>query len=180
MEEIWKDIEGYEGLYQVSNQGRVRSYKSGKETILKNTIRGDGYQFVSLCNKSKPKQAYIHKLVAQYFIPNPNNLPIVNHKDCNPSNNSIENLEWCSYSYNNSYDGAGKKRREACRDKNYVSSPVSCLVYNKTGELIGEFPSIKAAADYTDCNFRDVWKIVNGSGRAKSSHGFIFKKNTGV
>lgn len=107
--EIWKDIKGYEGIYQVSNKGRVKTMaryinsKSNsksfrKEKILK-PINVLGYQKVCLINKFK----FIHRLVAETFIPNPQNLPCVNHKDENKTNNSVENLEWCTHAYNNSY-----------------------------------------------------------------------------
>ena len=112
MEEIWKDIEGYEGLYQVSNLGRVKSLGrkvkkiNGKmnvcEKILKPGI-GNGYKKVSLWKNNSSKMFLIHRLVALAFIPNNENLPIVNHKDENRLNNAVDNLEWCTYEYNNNY-----------------------------------------------------------------------------
>ena len=105
MTEIWRDIDGYEGRYQVSNLGRVKSLNynhTGKEKILKpNTIR-DGYLQVSLYNK-KMKNCYVHRLVAQAFIPNPDNLPEINHKSEEKWLNTVENLEWCDREYNCNY-----------------------------------------------------------------------------
>ena len=124
MKEIWKDIEGYEGLYQVSNKGRVKSlkrkicsnsnhkYNTLSEKLLK--LSGGGkYIQVILCKDGKTSAKLVHRLVAQAFIPNPNNLPCVNHKDENKKNNDVRNLEWCTYKYNNEYNG----RIEKCKDK---------------------------------------------------------------
>ena len=108
MEEQWLDIIGYEG-YQVSNLGRVKSlgnYKTRKEKILKQCIDKDGYLQVQLCKNGKIKTFKVHRLVAQAFIPNPDNLPQVNHKDENKENNIVSNLEWCTQQYNSEYSFA--------------------------------------------------------------------------
>lgn len=98
--EIWKEIKGYEGLYAVSNRGRVKNIMSGR--ILKNRIDGHGYAFVALCkgDGTKPKQIKVHRLVALAFIPNSDNLPQVNHIDEDKTNNDVSNLEWVSASQN--------------------------------------------------------------------------------
>lgn len=110
--EEWRDIKGYEGIYQISNKGRVKSLgnnKTRKEKILRPGKR-KGYFYISLCKKGeKPKYFDIHRLVAQAFLPNPDNLPVVNHKDENKLNNNVENLEWCTYQYNNTYGTRNKK-----------------------------------------------------------------------
>lgn len=114
MEEFWKDIKGYEGFYQVSNLGRVKSlakYQKGnggsifwrKETILKPANSGRGYLMVVLIKNKKRKSYILHRLVADAFIPNPYNLPQVNHKDENKTNNVVSNLEWCDNKYNSNY-----------------------------------------------------------------------------
>ena len=109
-EEIWKDILGYEGLYQVSSFGRVRSldkYDSMNRfyegRILKLFADRLGYLSVVLYSNSKRKHYLVHRLVAEAFIHNPDNLPQVNHKDENPSNDNVENLEWCDGKYNVNY-----------------------------------------------------------------------------
>ena len=94
--EIWKDIQGYEGIYQVSSYGRVKSFKKNKVKILKPQMHYKGYKFVTLHKNGIGEKCKVHRLVAKAFIPNPNNYPVVNHKDENKSNNNVENLEWCS------------------------------------------------------------------------------------
>ena len=97
--EVWKDVPGYEGLYQVSNLGNVM--RDGKK--LSPGIGSHGYPSVVLSKGGKTKPYCVHRLVALSFIPNPNNFKCVNHKDENRNNNRVENLEWCSYRYNNAY-----------------------------------------------------------------------------
>lgn len=112
MQEIWKDVDGYAGLYQVSNLGRVKSFKQSwkygkpKEFILKPSLINSGYHVVTLYQKDKKEKFQVHRLVASTFIPNPLNLPCVNHKDENKLNNCADNLEWCTYQYNNCYGTA--------------------------------------------------------------------------
>lgn len=96
--EIWKEIKGYEGLYAVSNKGRVMNIMSGK--VLKPGINGNGYENVVLCKNGKHKNYKVHRLVAQAFIPNKLNLPEVNHIDECKTNNDVSNLEWVSKSDN--------------------------------------------------------------------------------
>ena len=100
--EIWKDCKGYEGLYQVSNLGRVWSVKT--QSYIYGGWDKDGYIRVHLTAKNgKTKIEKVHRLVALVFLDNPNNYPVVNHKDENKQNNSVENLEWCNTAYNNIY-----------------------------------------------------------------------------
>jgi hypothetical protein len=103
--EIFKDITGYEGIYQISNLGNVkRLYKKNPNgIILKQLDNGAGYCYVGLSKNNKLKNHYIHRLVAQYFIDNPNNLQQVNHINGIKKDNRIENLEWCTQSYNNTH-----------------------------------------------------------------------------
>ena len=114
MQEIWKDVKGFEGFYQVSNLGRVRSLdriavsenrstQKIKGAIKKVKVGKNGYYMVMFYKDSKYKCAYVHRLVAQAFIPNPDNLPQVNHKDEIRTNNCVDNLEWCDSKYNNNY-----------------------------------------------------------------------------
>ncbi len=100
--EIWKDVKGYEGYYRVSNKGNVRGYRHG-DRLLKPLTDGHGYSFICLCVNGVKKNRKIHRMVAEAFIPNPDNLPCINHKDENKANNHVDNVEWCTYSYNNLY-----------------------------------------------------------------------------
>ena len=102
---MWKEIAGYEGLYEVSETGLVRSLdrvcggkrkRRLKGVILKQTLTTTGYYKCELCKDGVAISKKVHRLVANAFIENPNNLPYVNHKDLNPLNNSVENLEWCT------------------------------------------------------------------------------------
>jgi hypothetical protein len=99
--EIWKDVVDYEGLYQVSNFGRVHSVKTN--CILKPCNNKLGYARLILRKNNKSYGQQVHRLVAKAFLPNHNNLPEVNHKDENPRNNCLDNLEWCDKKYNNNY-----------------------------------------------------------------------------
>ena len=115
--EIWLDIKGYDGKYQVSNLGRVKSLnynKTKKEKLLKPKINNTKYPYVILCKDRVKKTLKIHRLVAETFIPNPNNYPCVNHIDENKFNNTSNNLEWCTIKYNNNYG----KRKENISLKN--------------------------------------------------------------
>ena len=122
MTEIWKDIVGYEGLYQVSNLGNVKRLKGYKgrgkgyiveEHLIQPSINSRGYQNVILCKNGKTKTFTMHRLVAIAFLDNSDNFPQVNHKDENELNNCVDNLEWCDSKYNNNYGTRNKK----CSDK---------------------------------------------------------------
>lgn len=98
--EIWRDIEGYEGLYQVSNKGRVKSLHWKEDRLLRTTLDSHNYPKTNLCKNHVQLTYLVHVLVATAFIPNPDNKPVVNHKDCDKENNCVENLEWVTYSEN--------------------------------------------------------------------------------
>jgi len=142
---MWVDIIGYEGLYQINKNGEVKSLsrtiKNNKgnqllpESILKHSFSGRGYPSVTLRKNNKSKTHYIHRLIAEHFIPNPNRLPTVNHKDGNKMNNAIENLEWKSYSGNNqhAYDNGLKARGELFYNAKLTEDEVREIILNGKG-----------------------------------------------
>lgn len=114
---VWKDISGYENIYQISNTGEVKRVSScdsrghlRKERVLKKQINGSGYYQVGLHKNGKEKKYLIHQLVGKSFLKNPRNYTEINHKDENPKNNLVSNLEWCSRKYNVNYGNAQIKR----------------------------------------------------------------------
>ena len=137
--EEFRDIPGYEGLYEVSNLGRVRSLET--ERILKPSKNTWGYLFVSLYKNGIKKAVRIHRLVALAFIPNPDNLPCINHKDEDKTNNTVDNLEWCDDKYNANYGTRNERIAEKTR------KPV--LQYDLLGNFIREWPSITKVEEET-------------------------------
>lgn len=136
MKELWKDIKGYEGLYQVSNLGRVKSLARHKtsrynneEIIMTNSLAKNYYQ-VALCKNGKVSRKRVNRLVAQAFIPNPNNLPYVNHKDENKLNNCVDNLEWCTPKYNSRY--SSPKINQYDENYNLLKTWNSCIEIQET------------------------------------------------
>ena len=109
IDKIWKPIIGYENLYKINNYGEVLSLRSNK--ILKPNNNGIGYFIIQLCKNGKRKNYLIHRLVAEHFLDNPNNLPEVNHKDEDKSNNFVNNLEWCKHKYNMNYKQLQKRQQ---------------------------------------------------------------------
>lgn len=158
MKEIWKDIKRFEGIYQVSNLGRVKSlygwngkeyYK--RELILKPYINGRNYLTVCLSNfktKAKSKHAYIHRLVAEAFIPNPLNLKQINHLDFDKTNNCITNLEWCTQQENLNHYRKSRycKSVEENKHKKLVNKTLN-FIYNNKDIVIHEYYNSKSVDD---------------------------------
>lgn len=163
MKEIWRAIENYDD-YQVSNLGRVKSLKKGNERILKPGVAGIGYLFVVLFKDGKRKEMLIHRLVANAFIQNQDNLPCVNHKDENKQNNLVTNLEWCDVKYNSNY-GTRNQRLIAKLSKKIGQ-------FTKDGKLIKVWPSI-IEAERQGFNHGNICSCCQG--RLKSHAGFIWK-----
>lgn len=143
-------MKGYEGLYEVSNLGNVRSldryvnhWQGGKclkrGTLLAFGHNSGGYSLVKLCDNGKEKTAKVHRLVAQAFIPNPDNLPWVNHIDENPANNTVSNLEWCTPQYNATC-GTVPARKSASSVNHRSTSRAVQMVLD--GTVIATFPSV--------------------------------------
>ena len=117
--EEWKEIPGYEGLYEVSNTGNVKSLI--KNNIIKGFINKKGYIQVSLSKNGIIKKFSVHRLVAQAFLQNPYNLPQVNHRDEDKINNNVDNLEWCDAKYNNNYGTARIRAKETAIKNGYCT-----------------------------------------------------------
>ena len=144
--ERWENIKEYEGLYQVSNFGNIKSIKKG--IILKHGINKHGYCYVMLSKKNKSKWYSIHRLVAQAFVENKNNYKCVNHKDENKQNNHADNLEWCNHKYNNNYGTRIEKVAKATSKK--------VIQYDKHNNLIKVWESIIAASINTKTNRHSI------------------------
>ena len=158
--EIWKDCKGYEGKYQVSNQGRIWSVKSQK--YLKPWLNSSGYWAVQLmAPNGKRKGELVHRLVALAFIDNPNNLPQVNHKDENKQNCNVDNLEWCDTKYNLNY---GTRNLRASQSN---SIQVYCV------ELDRVFNSITEAQEILHINKQNIVAVCKG--RRKTCGGYHWK-----
>ena len=174
--EYWTAVVGFEGLYEVSSKGRVRSvprkgkgigsggYRKGG--ILKTSISNSGYIVAHLNKDGKSYTKYVHRLVAQAFIPNPNNYPVINHRDENKQNNCVENLEWCTKEYNEGYGSRNKK----ISDKHKVK----VLAY-KDGELIGLFDSQILAAKVLNIQQPNISACCLGKIKKGNYKGFVFK-----
>lgn len=171
MEEIWKDKKDYEGLYQVSNLGRAKSldrYVKGKGhslqlkkgRILKPMKDNNGYLKVLLSKNGKYTNYYVHRLVAEVFLPNPNNYKEVNHKDENKTNNVVTNLEWCDRKYNQNYG----TRTEKCSK--------TVLQYDLEGNFIREW---KSSAECGRNGFNQGHVADCCRGELKTHNGFIWK-----
>lgn len=183
MDEVWKDIEGYEGKYQVSNTGQVRSLnyrRSGESKLLKQDTTNNGYKRVYLSKNGENKRYLIHRLVAMTFIPNPDNLPIVNHKDEDKTNNNVNNLEWCTHEYNMNYgtrnERVGKKKREQMTGKKGKDTPGAkpIIMHDKEGNFIRRFECIVDANEYfgKDRSCSNITMCLKG--KNKTAYGYIF------
>lgn len=174
----WRDIKGYEGLYQISDDGQVKSLGNGnssnsKEKILKSADNGWGYLFVYLCKNGKMKKYYVHRLVAEAFIPNPSKLPQINHKDENPLNNCVENLEFCDASYNINYGMRNKRVAEKMTNNEKTSKPVK--QFDLRGNFIKEYPStmeVQRKFGYAQPNISAAC-----SGRLRQAYGYRWSYN---
>lgn len=196
MKEIWKDIKGYEKLYQVSNLGSVKSlskfvknnksYSSigyiTKEKILKQFRNRKGYLVVSLCRDGKQKTFRVHRLVAEAFIPNPENKPQVNHINTNKENNHVSNLEWVTngenqiHAYCNGLNKITQKRKEIIKEKN--SKKV--VQYDLQGNFIRKWESQSEAAEQLKISNGNISSCCLKKYGCKTAGGYIwrFEKDT--
>ena len=180
--EIWKDVENYEGFYQVSNLGRVRSLERDvycqngivhhlKEKVLVQNLDKQGYAYVSLCLNGKMKTIKTHRLVALAFIPNPENKPQVNHKDENPLNNCVDNLEWCTASYNANYGTRNVRIIQNHRSYKLGNNPRAKAIFCE--ELNKTFDCAKRAGEELGIDSSAIIKVCKG--KAKTTGGFHWR-----
>lgn len=177
MEEVWKDVVGYEGLYQVSNMGRVKSLSriglNGnrlKERLLKPRPKAFGYLLVCLYKQGNCKNFLIHRLVAEAFIPNPNNYPQINHKDEVTYNNVVSNLEWCTCKYNINY---GSHNERANKSKVNGKGSKAVLQFDLNGNFIKEYPSTSEIGRQLNFVISNISRCCNGL--RKTANGYIWK-----
>lgn len=182
--ESWKEVKNYEGFYAVSSCGRVKrlnhtiTFKDGrirryKEKILRLNSQNGRYYSIVLWKQMNKIIKDVHRLVAEHFLDNPHNYKCVNHKDRNTFNNSIANLEWCTHSYNITYDGASIRNGLKRRNNESTSKPIQKL--SLSGEVLESYPSIREAARQLgnvkkDCNILRACK-----GEVMSSYGFKWR-----
>lgn len=169
--EQWKDIEGYEGFYQISNYGRVFSCLSGR--IRKTSINNKGYEVVHLYKNAADKSFTIHFLVAKAFVPNTFLYKEINHKDENKTNNYYENLEWCSRKYNQEYSGNIKKWSIAGAKGNKEASSKKVCQYDLAGNFLKEYSGLRELERLTGFMHQGVGKVCRG--KQKTAYGFIWK-----
>lgn len=185
--EVWKPIKGYVGLYEVSNYGRVKSlnfnHTKGKEMIMKTYHESNAYLQIKLYVDGKPKTFLIHRLVAEAFLPNPNNLLEVNHKDCCKTNNYIHinedgsvdpeksNLEWCDRKYNVNYGDRTKTVAKKLTN-GILSKPV--LQFSLSGDYINEYPSAMEAHRQTDIHHANICECCNGKRKTAGTNGIRY------
>lgn len=194
--EIWKDIKGYDGIYQISNEGRVKSLErdyttelNGKritmhknEQIMKTHF--SNYERVALYKNGKEKRFLVHRLVAEAFIENPNNYPIINHKDENPENNYVHinedgsvdldksNLEWCTQKYNANYGTRIEKFREKQIGKPKYKSRKAIIGINKNTKEEITFGSVTEAATELNGSEGNISSALNG--KIPSAYGYLW------
>lgn len=183
MEEEWKDIKGFEGLYQVSNLGRIKSLdryvecvdscRHYKCRIMRLNKRKNGYLDICLRRQEIKTRPLVHRLVAEAFIPNPNNLPQVNHKDENKENNRVDNLEWCTIEYNNKYGKGSINRCKNARNGSIRKLAKPVIQYSLDGKFVAEYFSAMEAGRKNGFSQGGISECCNG--RQKTAYGYIWK-----
>lgn len=159
MNEIWKDVIGYEGLYVVSNFGNVKNSKSNRMLKQENA---KGYKRVTLRKNNTARHFTVHRLVATAFLENPYDYPCINHIDENTSNNRLDNLEWCTYSYNINF---GSRNFKVMRD----SKPVAQMDF--AGNVLAKYISIGFASKILNVDPSNIYKCCNG----KTQYAYEYK-----
>jgi hypothetical protein len=173
MVEEWKDIVGYEGLYKVSNFGRVKSSNynhTGEEKVLKPVKHANGYLYVDLWKNNKKKRFSVHRLVMQTFIENPLNKPYINHIDCDRQNNCVDNLEWCTAEENMQY-ASKLGRLKSVENGKKSSKPVIAINLTTKKEIY--FNSQNEAARQLNLYQGSINRVLKG--KYKQTKGYTFR-----
>lgn len=186
MQEIWKDIKNYEGMYQVSNLGNVRSltrrvntfngFRTTKGKVLKPLLSNTGYYRVDLKRNQSDNYVSIHKLVAEAFVPNPNNYTVINHKDNDRLNNYATNLEWCTQSYNVKYayiNGNAKSTPGCFKKGNIPHNRKKISQYDLEGNFIKTYDSIKQASLLNNTSDSNIHFCL--ANKTKTAGGYIWR-----
>lgn len=175
--EVWKDIEGYEGKYQISWYGRFKALSQkrphlGKFRVTKEKIckacfdKATGYYKHALYLDSKPVTHLVHRMVAAAFLPNPFNLGYINHKDENKRNNHVENLEWCTNKYNLEYSNVHEKQMKIFRRVVEVDS---------NGNILNEFSNTGEASRYVGVNITSMRRWCKGYTNCTTQSSWFYK-----
>ena len=167
MKEIWKDIIGYEGLYRISDQGRIFSVKSGK--IRETFVSNSGYKMIHLYKNGTDRHFTVHRLVADNFIPNPFDFKEINHINEDKSNNRHDNLEWCTQKYNENY-GTNTRRVKESYIANCNNRPID--VYDMNGVFLKTFDCSNDVCRELNIGRRALYSVCQGV--VKSSKGYRF------
>lgn len=199
-EELWKPVVGWENYYEVSNHGNIRTkervvktgrggYRTLRCIIIKKALNcSNGYYQVGLCANRVHKTVYVHRLVAEAFVVNSNNLPEVNHLDENKTNNHADNLEWCTR-IENLHHGTRLKRLEiyAITHRNSVKNSKGVIQYDKLGNYISSYPSLHEAERITNIDQERISRVCRHVDARKTAGGYIWRfsndtitKNVGI
>lgn len=196
MNEIWKPVKGYEGYYEVSNLGRIKSIErmvkwKGRERFVKETIKATnidkgGYPVVTLCRDCKSTSVKVHRIIAEAFIPNPDNKPLIDHINTIRTDNRVENLRWCTNQENcnnpitlrnarkNNYTKEScAKANETKRKRKTMTAPKFVCQYTKQGLLLNVHESIQDAMRNTGIHASAISCVC--SGKRFSAGGYIWK-----
>ena len=163
MREIWADIKGFEGLYEVGSNGNIR--RKNSERYLSQRKNNKGYFLVDLYKNNKRHQRLVHRLVSEAFIKNPDNLPCVNHKDENKANNRLDNLEWCTQKYNMNYG--------SCPERIGRANSKGVIQFDKEGNIVGKYSSIICAERMVKISQGSIGDCLHG--RRKTAGGYLWQ-----
>lgn len=183
---VRKQVAGYEGIYEVDQFGRVYSLDRTKTVVdngriyekpiagrqMKQSIHTKGYKTVSLTKNGSTKTMFVHRIVAEAFLPNPNNLPMVNHKDEDKTNNFIDNLEWCTASYNRTYGKAIERQAKKIRGRE-SKKKIAVIQRDMSGDFLNWFDSLTKAAENVNGSTSSISAVCKG--KRKMAYGYLWE-----